>query len=58
MHYHYFTLEQRHALEQAIRTRFAGPGMQQELERLRLHLVERRVGAQRSEQVGHAAEHT
>lgn len=35
MHYHYFTLEQRHALEQAIRSRFAGPGMQAELDRLR-----------------------
>jgi RNA polymerase-binding transcription factor DksA len=35
MHYHYFTLEQRHALEHAIRARFAGPGMQAELDRLR-----------------------
>ncbi len=35
MHYHYFTLEQRSALETAIRSRLAEPGMQDALERLR-----------------------
>jgi RNA polymerase-binding transcription factor DksA len=35
MHYHYFTLEQRHALERAIRQRMAEPGMERVLESLR-----------------------
>lgn len=35
MHYHYFTLEQRRSLEDAIRLRLAEPGMQDALERLR-----------------------
>ena len=35
MHYHYFTLEQRHALERTIRQRMAEPGMDSVLERLR-----------------------
>jgi RNA polymerase-binding transcription factor DksA len=35
MHYHYFTLEQRSALEDAIRSRLAEPGMRDALERLR-----------------------
>lgn len=35
MHYHYFTLEQRHALERAIRQRLAEPGMESVLEMLR-----------------------
>lgn len=35
MHYHYFTLEQRRALEDAIRSRLAEPGMKDALERLR-----------------------
>ncbi len=35
MHYHYFTIEQRTDLEEAIRTRLAEPGMQAALERLR-----------------------
>jgi RNA polymerase-binding transcription factor DksA len=34
MHYHYFTLEQRNALENAIRSRLAEPGMKDALERL------------------------
>ena len=34
MHYHYFTLEQREALERAMRSRLAEPGMQSALERL------------------------
>ena len=34
MHYHYFTIEQRSALEEAIRTRLAGPEMKVALERL------------------------
>jgi RNA polymerase-binding transcription factor DksA len=34
MHYHYFTLEQRSTLEQAIRTRLAEPGMKIALARL------------------------
>ena len=34
MHYHYFTLEQRHALERAIRQRQAEPAMEGMLERL------------------------
>jgi RNA polymerase-binding transcription factor DksA len=34
MHYHYFTLEQREALAQAIRARLAEPGMGAALERL------------------------
>jgi RNA polymerase-binding transcription factor DksA len=35
MHYHYFTLEQRHALERTIRQRMTEPGMDGMLERLR-----------------------
>lgn len=35
MHYHYFTLEQRSTLEQAIRARPAEPGMKIALARLR-----------------------
>ena len=35
MHYHYFTIEQRHALERAIRLRLGEPGMEGELDRLR-----------------------
>ena len=35
MHYHYFTLEQRSALEQAIRSQLAEPDMKVALERLR-----------------------
>jgi RNA polymerase-binding transcription factor DksA len=35
MHYHYFTLEQRDALAQAIRARITEPGMATALERLR-----------------------
>ena len=35
MHYHYFTLEQRRALEDAIRSRLAEPGMRDALQRLR-----------------------
>ena len=35
MHYHYFTLEQRQALERAIRQRMMEPGMETVLERLR-----------------------
>ena len=35
MHYHYFTLEQRRSLEDAIRARLAEPGMRDALERLR-----------------------
>ena len=34
MHYHYFTLEQRNALAQAIRSRMGEPGMSTALERL------------------------
>jgi len=34
MHYHYFTLEQRRALEEAMRSRIAEPGMKAALERL------------------------
>ena len=34
MHYHYFTLEQRRVLEDAIRSRLAEPGMKDALERL------------------------
>jgi RNA polymerase-binding transcription factor DksA len=35
MHYHYFTLEQRHALERTIRQRMSEPGMETMLETLR-----------------------
>ena len=35
MHYHYFTLEQRHALERAIRQRMTEPGMETVLEKPR-----------------------
>ena len=35
MHYHYFTLEQRRSLEDAIRSRLAEPGMPDALARLR-----------------------
>lgn len=35
MHYHYFTLEQRSALENAMRARLGEPGMNLALERLR-----------------------
>jgi RNA polymerase-binding transcription factor DksA len=35
MHYHYFTLEQRSALEQAIRSQLADADMRSALERLR-----------------------
>jgi hypothetical protein len=34
MHYHYFTLEQRSALEAAIRSRLAEPGMKTAMQRL------------------------
>jgi RNA polymerase-binding transcription factor DksA len=34
MHYHYFTLEQRDALDRAIRARLDEPGMNRALERL------------------------
>lgn len=34
LHYHYFTIEQRNALEESIRTRLAEPGMTPALERL------------------------
>lgn len=34
MHYHYFTLEQRRALEEAMRSRIHEPGMTAALERL------------------------
>ena len=34
MHYHYFTLEQRSELENAMRARLAEPGMSAALERL------------------------
>lgn len=34
MHYHYFTIEQRNALEQAIRERLSGPEMAVALQRL------------------------
>lgn len=35
MHYHYFTLEQRNTLAEAMRSRLAGPGVAAELARLR-----------------------
>ena len=35
MHYHYFTLEQRNTLAEAMRSRLAEPGVAAELERLR-----------------------
>lgn len=35
MHYHYFTIEQRSALEQAMRTNLAGAELNLALERLR-----------------------
>lgn len=35
MHYHYFTLEQRHALERAIHQRMGEPGMEEVLHKLR-----------------------
>ena len=38
MHYHYFTIEQRGALEQAMRARLTEPGM--ELALGRLHMPE------------------
>jgi RNA polymerase-binding transcription factor DksA len=34
MHYHYFTIEQRNALENAIRSRLGEPGMKDALQRL------------------------
>ena len=34
MHYHYFTLEQRHALERTIRQGLTEPDVEAELERL------------------------
>ena len=34
MHYHYFPIEQRNALEQRVRARMAEPGMETVLERL------------------------
>lgn len=34
MHYHYFTIEQREALAQAMRARLAEPGMARALQRL------------------------
>ena len=34
LHYHYFTLEQRAALEEAMRARLAQPGVEQALGRL------------------------
>ena len=35
MHYHYFTLEQRNALAELMRSRLAEPGIADALERLR-----------------------
>ena len=39
MHYHYFTLEQRHALERTIRQRMTEPGMETVLEKLRTPVI-------------------
>ena len=35
MHYHYFTLEQRHVLAELMRSRLGEPGMDLAIERLR-----------------------